>query len=115
MKSNIRLLAQGQLEAYNQADLNKFCSYYHENVQVLDHDGNINFEGIENFKNHYSKLFMTKKFGASVTNRIVLNQTCIDEESWWRIDLETQNKICGNVLVRYQEKDKKIYLVQFFK
>ena len=115
IKSNVSLLAQSQLDAYNQSNLDLFCACYHSDVQVLDEDGSCLSKGIQAFRQRYVHLFTSFQFGAKVTQRLVLNHTCIDEEEWWRIDPETSQKTQGRVLVRYTEIDGKIAFVQFFR
>ena len=114
-KPTIEYLAEQQLEAYNRSDLDAFCGCYHSQVRVLDHQGNCLSEGIEAFRQRYLPLFTQMQFGADVQNRLTLNQTCIDDETWWRIDPRTQERSQGRVLVRYEEQDGLIILAQFFR
>ena len=113
--TQVEQLAQKQLQAYNKSDLDAFCECYHAQVRVLDEEGVCVSEGIDAFRKRYEQMFNTLQFGAEVTQRIVLNQTCIDDEQWWRIDSSTGEKKQGRVLVRYQADEGKIALVQFFR
>jgi hypothetical protein len=111
----IELLAQKQLSAYNQNDLDTFCVCYHPQVQILDEDSRIVCQGIANFRTRYIALFTHFQCGAEVSQRIYLGSHCVDLESWWRIDLRTQERTEGKVMVRYSMSDDLISCVQFFK
>ena len=113
--SNVEQLAHDQLQAYNQSDLDAFCACYHSEIQILDQEGQCLSKGIDAFRQRYAHLFAHLQFGAEVTHRLVLNQTCIDDESWWRIDSDSGEISQGRILVRYQEREGKIGLVQFFR
>lgn len=110
--SKIEQLAQQQLDAYNQADLDAFVACYHPEVEVRNGD-ETSINGIEEFRARYQDLFDAWQFGASVPRRIALNTHCVDLETWWRIDPETGERSEGQVLVRYQERDGRIGMVQF--
>ena len=112
--SLVENLAQTQLEAYNSSDLDAFCACYHADVQVFN-DLEEMVPGIEAFKARYSQLFEKWQFGAAVPARLVSGSHCVDHETWWRIDPESQQRTEGEVLVRYTEKDGKIAIVQFLK
>lgn len=109
----IEKLAINQLDAYNRSNLEDFCDCYHKEVRVLDRDGNCTINGIKAFRDKYHSMFTTMQFGASVSQRIILNYTCIDKESWWRIDPKTSVMSEGEIIVRYELKDEKIFIVQF--
>ena len=111
----IEKLAQKQLLAYNQNDLDAFCACYHHQVQVLDDTHQILCQGIDQFRLRYQDLFTKFSCGATVSNRMVLARHCVDLETWWRIEKKTQTHTQGDVLVYYQELDQLIYKVQFFK
>ena len=40
---------------------------------------------------------------------------CVDYERWWRVDPDTGERSEGEGLVRYQERDGQIALVQFLR
>lgn len=105
-------LAERQLDAYNDADLDRFCACYHPDVRVLDEDGRVVAEGQRAFRARYVALFETT-FGASVDHRIAVGPHCVDHEHWWR--LADGVKQTGEVMVRYRARDGLIDEVQFFK
>ena len=111
----IELLAQKQLAAYNQKDLDAFCACYHPHVQILAEDSTLICQGIVDFRARYVSLFTHFQFGAEVSQRLHLGSHCVDLESWWRVDLRTQERTAGDVMVRYSMSDDLISCVQFFK
>ena len=110
--SLIEQLAQRQLDAYNQSDLDGFVACYHSDVQVFNGDEQ-SINGIDEFRSRYRALFTEWQFGAAVPKRISLNAHCVDLEEWWRIDPDTEERSEGQVLVRYVERDGLIGTVQF--
>lgn len=75
-------LAQGQLDAYNQRDLEKFVSFYHPNVQVFRLAQNERTcDNIETFKQMYKARFDNNpELHCELKSRIVLNDSVLDEE-----------------------------------
>ena len=51
--STVEHLAQSQLLAYNQSDLDAFCACYHDQVRVRDQQGHCVAEGIDAFRQRY--------------------------------------------------------------
>ncbi len=115
MSSTIADLATRQLAAYNVADLEAFCACYHEDVVVLDSDGVETVRGLGAFRERYRTMFETMRFGATVSTRLALGIHCIDDETWWRVHPETEERSEGRVMVRYAERDGRIGLVQFLR
>lgn len=76
-------LVQGQLEAYNARDIEKFCSFYHPEVTVYRVGESTPFcSGIENFKKSYGQKFeTTPDLHCTLKSRIVLKGKVLDEES----------------------------------
>ena len=111
--SLIVTLADRQLAAYNAANLDAFVACYHADVSVLK-DMNETIRGTTLFRERYAPLFEKWRFGASVPQRLHLGDHCVDYESWWRIDPETQERSEGLILVRYQLRDGLIGTAQFF-
>ena len=113
-ESPIALLASRQLEAYNQSNLDAFCACYHPEVIVYDAQGQISLQGIKAFRDRYTLMFTQGKFGATVPERIVMGEHCIDRERYWREAIDERKAAQGEVLVRYRLKDHLIGEVQFF-
>ncbi len=73
--------AQGQLEAYNNHDIEEFLTWYTEDVQALDIDtGAVLLSGKDTMRLRYSKVFANKFLYCKLLNRMVLNRTIIDHE-----------------------------------
>ena len=106
-------LAARQLDAYNRADLDAFCACYHPEVVVLDADGTVNVNGIEDFRSRYADKFAAGGFGAAVDQRLALGCHCVDREQYWDVHPETGERDEGVVLVRYTVRDDLIAVVQF--
>lgn len=107
--TGIAKLVAKQLDAYNRADLDEFCSCYHPNVRVFD--GNKEKpSGIKAFRERYEKMFSEGGFSATVSKRVVHGDHCVDLEHWQR-----KNGKRGTVLVRYTRKDGLIGVVQFLR
>ena len=113
-EKTIALLASRQLEAYNQSDLDAFCACYHPEVVVYDAQGQVSLQGKKAFRARYTLMFTQGRFGATVTQRIVMGEHCIDHELYWREALENREATQGEVLVRYRLRDHLIGEVQFF-
>lgn len=75
-------LAQGQLDAYNERNLEKFLTFYHPNVQVFKLAGNEKIcEGLEAFRPIYKKRFEENpELHCELKSRVVLNDSVLDEE-----------------------------------
>lgn len=75
-------LAQGQLDAYNARDLEKFCSFYHPNVLVykLTQSEPISSD-FETFTNMYKVRFAENpELHCELKSRVVLKDSVLDEE-----------------------------------
>lgn len=82
-KEKMVALAQAQLEAYNQRDLEKFCKNYHPQVKVyrLEPGHELSFEGIEKFREVYKARFEScPGLHCELKSRIVLGSKILDEE-----------------------------------
>ena len=81
MEAPVRELAARQLEAYNARDLEAFCACYHDEVRVLDENGEATMEGLATFRERYGALFEgVTELHAEVDERLVLGRHCIDHE-----------------------------------
>ncbi|MCA1031473.1 nuclear transport factor 2 family protein [Bacillus timonensis] len=75
-------LAQKQLDAYNQQNIEAFISVYSEDVVVMEFPSNkVMFSGMNEFRNRYEQLFQNNPNQyAALKNRIVKGNVCIDHE-----------------------------------
>ncbi len=108
-------LAIAQLAAYNAHDLDAFCACYHEHVRVISETGEVLLEGKQAFRQQYEPMFSRRNFGATVLERIVLAEHCVEREAWWKKEPSTEQILRGEVLVRYTENDAKIATVVFLR
>ena len=75
-------LVQGQLEAYNNRDIDTFCSFYHPDVTAyrVGEDKPI-IVGMESFRKSYGEKFKnTPDLHCTLKSRIVLKNKVMDEE-----------------------------------
>ncbi len=114
MSHSIVELAERQLAAYNAADLEAFCACYHPEVRMFTGE-ELELEGRAEFRERYAQMFAAGGFGANVPRRLSHGPHCVDEELWWRIDPETEQRREGVLLVRYLERDGLIGTVQFLR
>ncbi len=75
-------IVQNQLEAYKQRDLNKFLSFYSNDIKIYNFNEITPFiDGLESLKTVYSEVFSNSpELNASIKNRIVFDNKVIDEE-----------------------------------
>jgi hypothetical protein len=81
MKTNLELV-EGQLQAYNQLNLEDFCSFYHQDIVVESlTEKEILFQGINTFKDRYRNLFRNNPNQICILkSRILVKDSIIDEE-----------------------------------
>ena len=88
-------LVQGQLDAYNARDVEKFCELYHPEIQVFKlSKAEADCEGMEKFRAIYKALF--EKFPSlhcELKSRIVLNGFVIDHEFVTRTETNTAHAV----------------------
>lgn len=108
-------LVQGQLDAYNERNIEKFCSYYHPQVEAFDINGQtletqLICRGMNNFKQIYAKKFTnTPELFCALKNRIITNFSVIDEELVTTKKEEPQ----VHAVALYHFKDDLIYRIHF--
>ena len=75
-------IVQGQMDAYNDRDLDRFLSYYHPRVKIHDfQSGELLIDGIDAMRERYRKLFANSpELHAELKNRIALGAMVIDHE-----------------------------------
>ncbi|WP_257391834.1 nuclear transport factor 2 family protein [Mesobacillus jeotgali] len=82
MEKTPAMLAQQQLDAYNNQDLEEFLSVYSEDVKIMEFPTNtITTCGIEEMRNRYGKLFKEHPNNhAELLARIVHDNKVVDHE-----------------------------------
>jgi uncharacterized protein (TIGR02246 family) len=84
---SIREIAQAQLEAYNDQDLDAYCSYFTDDVVVANVGGEVTSRGVDAYRARYADAFAKfPKNKAELLNRMVLDGTVIDHERVHRGD-----------------------------
>ena len=104
--------AQGQLEAYNQRNLEKFLTYYHKEVVVrMLVNNELLSDNFETFTEMYRKRFAENlQLHCELKNRIVLKEAIMDEE------FVTNGSLNGShVVAIYHFRDNLISQVTFVK
>lgn len=74
-------LVQGQLDAYNAQDVERFMTFYAPNAVLASHNGDVLAEGAEAIRQRHVNLFATHPQNkARLVNRIAFANTVIDHE-----------------------------------
>lgn len=105
-------IAQGQLDAYNQQDIDKFLSWYTDNIEIYNFPNELVYSGKDEMRKRYSAAWkQNPKQRAEVTERMVLGNTVMDKE---HVTGRTNN-IEVNVIAIYTiagDKIEKVYFVR---
>jgi hypothetical protein len=101
LHQTVLALADAQLVAYNQRDLDAFCVCFSDEVLVLDEEGTVIIEGIAAFRERYRALFERwHSMGAEILARLRLEPHIVEHERYFRKDAHGLEEF-GEVLVRY--------------
>jgi len=105
-------LIQAQLEAYNAQDLDAYCAFFADDIQVADLNGAVNTQGIEAYRAKYAGVFKTfPENKVELLNRMVCGATVIDHEKVVR----SPGGDTFEVIAIYTLADGKIARVDFAK
>jgi len=75
-------LAQAQLVAYNNRDIDAFLIPYSDSIEIYQYPNKLLSKGKESMRVEYSKMFQqTPNLHCNLVKRMVLGNTVIDEES----------------------------------
>ena len=75
-------LVQGQLNAYNDRDLDRFCQYFAQDITVYDgRTGEVTMDGMDAFRERYAEVFTLKDLHCTLVNRMEHDDIIIDQES----------------------------------
>jgi hypothetical protein len=81
MESIAEKLAQEQLDAYNNRDIEAFVLPYAENVKIFNFPSELLYEGREKMYDNYGRMFSrTPDLHCKLVNRMVMGNTVIDQE-----------------------------------
>ncbi|MFY0630511.1 MAG: amidohydrolase family protein [Flavobacteriaceae bacterium] len=101
-------LAQRQLNAYNERNIDAFLEPYAEDVEVYSHPSRLLFKGKETMRKSYAQMFKnTPNLHCELKNRIVQGNVVIDQE------LVTFGSEKSKAIAIYHIKDGKIQKVFF--
>jgi len=79
--SEAEQLAQAQLEAYNQRDIDAFLVPYSDSVKVYDNLRDFSYQGKDRMRAGYAGFFQSvDSLHCTLVNRIVLGNVVIDQE-----------------------------------
>lgn len=107
-----RRLAQEQLDAYNNRDIDAFIQPYSDDVKVYQFPDKLLYEGKGTLRDQYARYFgMTPDLHATLVNRIIQGNTVIDQEEVTRVTGEEPAK----AIAIYKIKNNKIAEVYFIK
>lgn len=91
-------LAQEQLEAYNDRDIDRFLRPYAENCKIYMYPDQFLYEGKDAMRERYTQRFSSEGLHCKLLSRMVVGNTVIDHE-----------EITGI------EKDKLVYAIAIYK
>ena len=75
-------LVQGQLEAYNDRDLERFCGYFAQDITAYDgRTDEVIMDGMEAFRTRYAEVFSLPDLHCTLVNRMDHGDIIIDQES----------------------------------
>lgn len=105
-------LAQKQLDAYNQRNLEAFLEPYAEDVKIYNFPNELTLEGKEKMREGYGQMFEnTTDLHCTLMDRMVLENTVIDRE----YVIFNKNQAPVEVIAIYKIKDEKIAEVYFIR
>lgn len=105
-------LAQLQLDAYNNQDIEAFLSPYADTVKIYNFPNQLSMQGKEAMRERYGKMFQnTSDLHCTLTGRTVLGNTVIDKE----YVIFNKNRPASEVIAIYKIADSKIIEVYFIR
>jgi hypothetical protein len=111
-KTTAEQLAQQQLDAYNNRDIEAFLKPYHDSVEVYGFPNRLQFKGIHLMRQSYADMFKTTPdLHCTLVNRMVQGNTVIDQESVIFKAGQPPLKAIA-IYVIEGDKIKKVYFVQ---
>lgn len=84
-----------QLAAYNAHDLDAFVAAYSPDVRLINSDGTVRAEGLEQFRAAYVPVFAQVGRRAEIVTRIAIGNWVIDHERVHRADAEPFDALVG--------------------
>ncbi len=110
--TNIKIIAQQQMEAYNSRDIKAYASLFSDDVKVYDFPKTLRFEGKDKLIERYGKMFQnTPELYSFIEKRIVTDNKIIDQEKVIRKKGGTPKEF----VVMYVVENQKIAEVYYIK
>ena len=104
-------LVQGQLDAYNNRNIEQFCRYFASDIKVYDgRSGAVTMEGMEAFRARYTEVFELPDLHCTLVNRIEQDDIIIDQES---VVFRKDEPLVKAIAV-YRVEGEKIQEVRFY-
>lgn len=105
-------IVQGQLDAYNNQNLDLFLTFFAKNIEVYNFPNQLVYKGIHNMRNYYKNAWeLNPNQKAIVKERMYLDNTVIDKE----FVIGRANGIEVNVIVIYTIENNTIVKVFFIR
>ena len=105
-------LAQKQLDAYNNRDIEAFLAPYSDTIKIFSHPNELLFSGKEAMRQRYATMFAnTPDLHCTLMNRMVLGNTVIDQE----YVINDKNTPPTEVIAIYKIEAEKIVEVYFIR
>ncbi len=113
-KEKMEELVRGQLQAYNERNLERFCTFFSEDVEVFDLEKNQKiFSGMGEFRKTYSKRFSENpNLHCELKSRVVLSQSILDEEWVTGVEGAAQPSHLVAIYKFNQEKIAKVFFTR---
>ena len=108
--SEIELIIEKQIEAYNSKNIDGFCECYTDDI-ILAVKGDVKLQGLDNLREYYYKLFQSSpNLTATILERTVLQNHVIDIE---RVSGRLNSAQPTTVTAKYTVRDNQISRVDF--
>lgn len=106
-------LAEAQLAAYNNRDLETFCACFSADVEVYNHPGQLVLKGEAAFRVRYAERFKAPGLLAELLGRTALGECAIDHERIWFEGPELSDPV--EAIAVYTVRDGLIARVDFIR
>lgn len=104
-------LAQAQLDAYNNGDIDSFLLPYHDSIAIYNFQGDLQLSGKAAMAERYGQFFMnTPNLHCNLINRMVLGNTIVDQEYVSGIGENAVEVLA--IYKIYDDKIKEVYYVR---
>ncbi|AXG68018.1 SnoaL-like domain protein [Kordia sp. SMS9] len=110
--TDIKIIAQKQMEAYNSRNIETYAALFNDNVKVYDFPKTLRFEGKDKLIERYGKMFQnTPELYSFIEKRIVTDNKIIDQEKV----IYTKGGTPKEFVVMYVVENQKIVEVYYIK